>query len=840
MPLLFASVRAASFATLRQAARRLRRSPGYSLSVIAVLALGVGAVTAIFSVVYGVLLKPYGFEQKGQLVVWHETVREMSATTPVLPANYRHYLYLSARSKTMEHSAVLQPSSFSVGKAGDHAVILPGIESSPDFFRVLGVAPVLGRQFLPTEFTQGRNAEVILSWDAFQTLLHGDPSAVGRPLRIDGSPQTVVGVLPASFRFPAIYFGASQRPTNKVAYGVYVPMVVSAERLTETTGDYDYFALARLRPGISIAAAQAELDGLEKAEAQADRLSLHLGAVVQPFSEEVTGSVSSSLLLLLVAVGGVLLIGCVNLANLQLARSVGQAGEHALRLALGATRWQIVGEVLAENLLLALAGTFGAILVAFSSLRLLLALAPAGLPRLDEVRINLPVLLTALVVALATSLLFGLLPALRAGRADPMRALGSSTSRLTGETSSAARARQALLVAEIAAALVLLTVTGLVTRSFSSLLTSARGVSSVPVTMAEVSLSDSRYQGQKSSDADYDQTDPQGAARIATIGQALDKLRSLPGVQAVGMTDRVPLAGETEIDSIRRPDHPLPEGEAPEANRRRISPGYFTALGIPITDGRDFTEADRANPRVAIVSESAAHAAWGLQSPVGHTITTYDRTYTVVGVAADSRLADPRHNTAMFYLPFWDAPPGLPVFLIRDARGASIDGAEIRQAIWSVDPEVAIPELLPLHVQTARALALERFQTLLIGCFGSAALLLAALGVYGVLSYGVNLRMREWALRMALGSSRLRLVRRVLLYALRPLLAGGVLGLGGALLAERWLGSLLYQANTQGHGASAAILAGALALLGAVVLLAALPSAQRAARAEPAAILRAE
>ncbi len=819
------------FTSMQQAARRLRRSPGYTASVIAVLALCIGAVTAIFSVVYSVLLAPYGFEEKGQLAVWHETIREMSATMPLAPVNYRHFLNLQTPARSLEAAALVRPSGQSVSVGNGHPEMVPGLDVSQDFFRVLGSAPAIGRTFRPEEFRKGRDHEAVLSWAAYQRFFAGDPNVLRKTLRVNGVPLTIVGVLPASFRMPAVSIMPGESASNAKAYAVYTPLIPQPVELTENTNDFNYFGLARLRPGVSVQAAQSELDGIEKATAAADHLPIHLGVVMEPFAQEITGTVSKSLVLLLLAVGGVLLIGCVNLANLQLARSVGHAGEQALRAALGASRGQLVREALAENLLLACAGGLAAVGVAYGGVHLLLALAPAGLPRLEQVRLSLPVLGVAAALSLATSLAFGLLPAWRAGAADPLRAMGNGSSRTAGESRGAARTRTTLLVAEIACSLVLLTITGLVARSFGHLLTSARGLSQAPVTMAEASLSDPRYQGE--GDFTADGNDAPSRARDAMIDRTLAKLQALPGVRTAAITSTLPLTGDINVDAVRRPDNPLSQGETQLANLRMISPGYFAALGIPIASGRDFTAADRNHARVVIVSEKTARAVWPGENPVGHTIEKWDRVYTVVGISADARLNDPRRDVAMFYIPFWDYPPFSPVFLV---RGSGIAGPEIRQAIWSVDPEVAIPTLLPLRVQTNAALAVERFQTLLVGAFGLAGLLLAALGVYGVIGHGVNLRMREWGVRMALGSSRGQLLCRVLLDAGRPALAGAVLGVVGALAAGRWLASLLYGAKTS----DVPVMVGAVLLLGVAVLLAALPAARRAAAVEPAAILRGE
>jgi putative ABC transport system permease protein len=817
-----------SFPSLAVAGRRLRHSPGYTLSVIAVLALGIGAVTAIFSVVYGVLLKPYGFEQKGKLIVWHETVRELNATLPLLPVNYRHFENLNTHAHFLQSAALMQPALYTVSEGAGHPQSVPGLFVTMDFFKVLGVSPAFGQTFRPTAYEQGGDSEVILSWSAWQRYFNGDASAIGKSLRVGGSPYTVVGILPANFHFPSVSNMPGTSSANGNAYQVFTPSVPGSGERTANTDDFDYFSIGRLRPGVSIQAAQAELDGIEKATAAADHLTIHIGVVVETFGQEITGGVSKSLLLLLLSVGGVLLIGCINLANLQLARSVGQSGEQALRSALGASRGRMIREALAENLLLAVSGVLASIAVAYAGMRLLLAIAPTELPRLAQVRLSLPVLGVAVALSFATCLLFGLLPAWRAGHADPLRALQGSASRMAGEGRGAARVRQSLLILEIGGSVVLLAVTGMVGGSFNRLLTNARGLSAEPVTMAQADLSDPRY---STSGEGYSASK---AARNSMIERTLAKLRALPGVQDAAVTSALPLTGSGGANYLERPDHPLPEGEAPLADRLQVSPGYFHTLGIALLAGRGFTAEDRVDSRVMIVSEKAAHAAWPNESPIGRKIVEDGETYTVIGIVADARLEDPRSDAAVFYLPFWKETNSFdPVFLI---RGTGIAGPEIRQAIWSVDPQVAIPTLLPLHVQTSRALAVQRFQAVLVAAFCVAGLLLTALGVYGVLSYGVNMRMREWGVRMALGSGRVQLIRRVLFSAVRPLLAGAILGSVGAFAAGQWLSSLLYQANS----ADGWMLAGSLLLLSGVVLMAALPSAYRAASADPATVLRSE
>ncbi len=815
---------------LRQAVRRLRRAPGYALTVVAVLALGIGAVTAIFSVVYGVLIKPYGFEGRGQLVAIHESVREYADVSPLLPVNYRHFLNLEQNAPALAAAAVSRPGAYSAGTPGGHPVSLAGLNVSSDFFRTLGVEPAQGRGFRSGEFTAGRDAVAMLTAASWQRFFPGQSFTPGKTLRIDGKPVTVTGVLPPSFHFPAISVMPGTQVNDTKPLSIFTPLVLRPNDTEDLDGDYNYVAIGRLRPGISLQAAQAQFNGLERALALDNHLLSHFTTVVEPFSEAVTGGISRSLVLLLLAVGGVLLIGCVNLANLQLARSVGLMPEHALRTALGASRTRMILESLTENLLLAAAGVLFALPLAEAGLRLFLRLAPSTLPRLNEVALNLPIFGAALMLSLITSLLCGFLPAWRAGTVDPAKAMQTGN-RGTGETRNAKRVRTGLLITEIACSVTLLSVTGLLVQSFSKLITSSRALGSQPVTMAEAGLYTPEYQN---GGFTADGTDAPSRARSAFIEASLDKLRALPGVAEASATSELPLTGEVEVDSIRRPDHPVPNGQAPQANMRRIAPNYFSTLRIPILAGRAFTAADRDHTRVVILSASAAHAAFPGENPLGHLIEKWDRTYTVVGVAADTRLNDPRHDTLFFYMPFWDYPPFSPVFLL---RGRSPSAAEIQRAIWSVDREIAIPTILPLQAQTAESLAVERFQTLLIGAFGFAGLLLAMLGIYGSSAYSVNRRMREWGLRMALGSPRSALIRQVLAEAARPLLAALLAGTLGAIAAERWLHALLYEAS---GGSLLAALAPALVLLPACALAAAYPAARRAAQADPAEVLRLE
>jgi predicted permease len=822
------------FQDFRYALRQLRKSAGFTLTALLTIAVGVGAVTAVFSVVDGVLLQPYAFHDPGQIVVWRETIREIQKAEPLLPDNYRHYLNLKTRATSIQDAAILQNPVFSVSTRVDHPQMTEGLAISPNFFSVLGVTPLLGRTFTPEEAQNGRDKEVILTWGAWQRLFHGDPSVLGMTLRVGGEPETIVGVMPKSFRFPVMSvmpgqatFGSTER------YEVFKPLVPRPNELTANDGEFNFVVVARLKPGVSVQQAQSELDGIEKATAAADHLAIHLGVVVEPFSQEITGGISKPLWLLLAAVASVLLMACVNLANLQLARSVARDHEMALRSALGAGRRRLFQGVLAENLLLGLAGGLGGIFFANIGEKLFVRVA-AVLPRLNEVHLSTPMLAFALGLSIVTSLGFGILPALRSFRVMPQSALQVSSTRLSS-SKQAAHTRRMLVAVEVACSVILLIVTGLITRSFSRVLTQGRLFSSQQVVMARADLSNAKYVSGEAMLKDPG-ADPGSLARDAMIDRTLDKLRALPGVESAALTSVMPLTGDMSVDALERPDHPVPQGQVPMANRRFISPGYLGAMGIPLLAGRDFDDADRGNPRVVILSEKAARSAWPDDNPLGRTIRHWGRIYTVVGVTADARINDLKRDVAIFYLPYWDVPPETPVFLVRSSQTTQTLGPAMRQAIWSVDPDISIPTVISLDAQVDESVATERFQAVILSSFGGTALLLAVLGIYGVLAYSVSLRTQEFGIRIALGSSKARLARVVLLDASYPLIGGIVLGLLGAAFATRWVRSLLYETSPADPWA----IGSSMAVLIAAGLVASLLPARDATSVDPMRVLRGE
>jgi len=808
---------------LRFSVRTLRKSPGFTLTAILTLALGIGAVTAIFSVVDSVLLTPFALPQSQQLLMLRET--EMGSGP--LPDNPRHFLTWQTAAKSIAGMALFQNHGYSISTGTDHPEIVNGLDVQPKFFSVLGVRPWLGRTFLPNEATDGHDHALILTWEAWQHYFRGDPSAIGQTLRSGGIPYTVIGVLPRGFSFPRVSEIPGTMSQNAAEpYEIFSPLTLNADRQA-VDGNFNYMAVARLRNGVSVHQAQAELSTIQQAFNRANHLDDNPEPMAEPLIVEVAGSVSTALWLLLAAVAAVLLIGCANLANLQLARAVSRERELAVRAALGAGRDRLVWSALADSLVLAVIGGSLGILLSFVGVRLFVAAAPLNLPRLGGIHVSWPVLLAAAGLSILTALFFGLLPALRSMHVDPHSALQTSATRLSASRESR-RTRQLLVAAEVACTLALLIVTGLLVRSFSHLLDQNRDFDASHLTLARVFLYAPQY---------GDLSPKSEAVRAAFTERALADLAAIPGVQSVASTSETPMAGDTWIDGVIRPGHPLPDTQRPLANIRWISPSYAETLRIPLLAGRNLTAEDKQHPDNALISEQAARSIWPGENPIGRTFTLGDKeVYTVVGVLADARINDLKSTSNMIYFPYWQNAWWRVNFLVRSAQPASALAGEIQRTIWKIDPQVAIPTLKSMNEQVSDSVATERFQTLLLSSFGVAGLLLALLGIYGVLAYSVSLRAREFGIRIALGSDKRTLMSLVARQALLPVAAGVVVGLALAYAAARWMHSLLYQTSA----ADPVSISAGIALLLAAALLAALPPARRAARTDPMHVLRNE
>jgi len=814
---------------VRIALRQLRRSPGFALTAILTLALGIGAVTAMFSVVNTVLLKPFAFPDQDRLVVLREILVQEHDKRVEAPDNYRHMMRLKSTAKTLEDIAIIQTRGLSVSPSGDRPNIVGALEVSPNFFRVLGIQPAMGRDFLPSEARAGADQVLILSYEAWQTLLHGDPGAVGKTVRVSDQPFTVVGVLPAGVRFPQIAM-AHGMTFQEAARSVllYTPFVPTDHDLQTDMGNFNYKSIARLKPGVTLAQANAELEGLQQAYSVSAHLPLHFGIAVTPLAKDVTANISGALWMLFAAVGSVLLIACVNLANLQLARAANAERETAVRAALGASGVRLFRLRLTESLVLAaIGGTAGAAL-AVVGVRLLVAMAPNTIQRLDEVHVSLPVLAFAAAISIAAALLFGTLPALRSLRVPPQLALQANSARTTS-TREGRRTRNLLVAGQVACTLTLLVVTALVLRSFSRLLHQDRGFDTSHVTVAQVDLFAPAY----------DDSRPNfPAAKLAFADRVLTALRQLPGVQSASITSAAPLTGETWVDTLQRPDHPVPQADELPINVRFIDQDYLRTMQVPLVAGRNFTADDRAYPLVALISEQTARKGFPGENPIGKEMSNLlpgvPAGVRIVGVLADTRINGLRDTAAMVYIPYWVFTHWTLSFLVRSPQSAGSLIPEMQRVIWQADPKVAIPAINTLDDQVNDSVASERFQAIVLTSFGAVALLLASLGVYGVLAYSVSLRRQEFGIRIALGSGKSALVQLVLRQAAVPVLLGTGAGLLMTLVVLRWVRSLLYETP----------IADPVAILGSVVLvlaaaaIAAIVPARGAASVDPMRALR--
>lgn len=807
---------------LTSAARSLRRRPGPAVAAAFCLALGIGAATTVWSAVQAVLLDPLPLPGSERLaLVWSRSDEDAESWLSVPEIND-----LRAGSGAFSGVAALRDWSFHLtggpGRAGAEPEEVPALAVSSNLFSLLGVEPVLGRVFRVEEDRRGARRVAVLGHDLWRRRFGGDAAILGRAVLLDREPHVVIGVLPAGFRLlpPSSVF--PERVDVWVPLGATLP----AEGPLLQRDVHHLHALARLAPGATLDQANADLArlaaGLKRAHPEAYQTP-GWGLAAVPFHEQIVRGVRPALLALAVAVGLLLLAANVNLAGLLLARTAGRTRELAVRAALGASRWRLARHLLAETLLLGLAGAAGGLLIAAFGVDLLAA-APAGVPRLDEIRLDGRVLAAGLALGLLAALLAGPLPAAAAARA----ALPAGQ----GDVSGRGRARRLLAAGEIALALVLLAGTGLLLRSFLTLHQVPLGFEPAGVLTARLPLSAVDL--------------PDGEARNALLDRLLPRLAALPGVQAVGAVTQLPLSGAVLGSRFANE-----RGDESDADFRRATPGYLPALGIRLLRGRGFTGADREDaPLVAVVDETLAARLWPGQDPIGRQLTwlrAADQPLTVVGVVAAVRHTGPAAAAEpTVYRPYAQNPRAGSLYLIfrtiggHRGRGVQSDPAALagplRDTLREIAPQQPLAEVQLMSERTAAALAPPRFHALLTGLFAATALALAAVGVYGVIAHGVTRRRREIGVRLALGAPRRRVLAGVLAEGLVLAALGLAVGLPAALAAGRLLRSQLFGVSASdpwtlvGAALALALTAGAAAWL----------PARRAAAVDPASALAAE
>jgi len=816
----------ALFQDIRYALRQLRRAPGFAATVVLTLALGIGATTAIFTLVYDAMLRPLPYAHPERLAMMEERVAEFRDIYPTLPMNANHFIDWQRNSRTIESMAVMDEQSMPLGTGG-HPLQVTVLKTTPGIFPVLDIEPRIGRAFTAQDAQPGHDRVVVLTNALWRTQFQSDPRILGRTITLNGFPYTVIGVMPPSFRLPVIETIASPNTDRAKPLQALVPFAFSKEQLQEAMGDFNYFGLARLKPGVSVAQANADLDALQhaiSASLPADEKGT-LSAVLTPFQQALVGNSRTQLLILLLAVAGLLLVGCANIANLLLARLAGCRQQMAVAAALGANRAQMLRMAMRETGVLALVGgalgiALAAVLVPWMQRYLPPALNFRGPLHLDWMGAA-----CALLLALATALFAGAVPAWTGSRTQPQDVLHSE-SWLASESRGSKRLRRALVGAEVAISVALVLMTGLLTASLVKLMHIDRGFDPDRVMTASVNLPAKSY-----SDVE---------PRAAFYKQALDRLRQLPGVEDAGLTSQLPLAGDQWIDMIRVPGDARSFMELPAEHFRWISPGYMQAIHLPLLAGRYLSGSDQGK-NYALVSQLTARTLWPGKDPVGRQFSragnTSEAPFTVIGVVKDARTISLAHaDPMMVYVPYWYRCDAEGQLLVRTRQDPAAMAGEIRKAIWSVNPEASVPVVRTLGGIVADSVANRRFEMDLLLLFAVSALLLAGLGVYGVVTYSVVQREREIGLRMALGAQRKSIYALVLRDGLLPVLAGAVLGVGVALASARLVASLLFQVSMY----DPAIAGGAVFLLLAVGAAATLLPAHRAAGVEPMQALRNE
>jgi putative ABC transport system permease protein len=789
----------------RYAIRSFVRQPAFALTAVAALALGIGANTAVFSVVHAVLLKPLPYTDPDALVYVHDTYPAVTYAS----VSAAKYVALREGNRSLEVLAATSPGSLTFTGMGEPERV-GGSRVSAELFEVLKVPAQHGRWFTPEEDAPNAPPVIVLSHALWQRRFAGDPKIVGAAITVDAQSRMVVGVMPPGFTYP----GRTE---------AWVPLAFAK---TIAPGANFLRLVGRMRPGVTVEQAQRDLGDVSTRFNEANNLNRDVK--VWPLHEILVTTNRRSLLVLQGAVAFVLLVACANVANLLLARSVSRQRELAIRAAVGAGRSRLVRQLLTESVLLALAGAGVGVALAKGLVRLFVSLAPASFPRIHAISIDSGVLAFTLGVSVVTGLIFGLAPARRGFTTDPVDSLRDTGAR--GATSGGARgASRALVVAEIALAFMLVVGAGLMVKSLLALQREDPGFREHGLLTFEVSFPDSRY--------------PDGApARV--VAQMLEEVRAVPGVQSAGAINYIPLStfgfnGGFTIQG--RP--PFPRDTAPVVEFRMVTPGYFETMGIPFRQGQDFTAADDASGRpVVIINQAMADRYWPGENPIGARVqlgadssTTWREVVGVVGSVRSNRMsADPVPET---YLPHAQAPTGSMGFVVRTEPAAS--GAVMslaRRRIAAIDGDLPLVRVRPMNAIVAASTGDTRLSSVLTTVFALLAALLAGVGIYSLIAYSVAQRTREIGIRIALGADRRAVTGLIVGEGLALATVGLVVGLGGALLLTGVLESMLYEVSPSDPVVLAATCASVLAITG----LASLVPAIRALRVDPAVALRAE
>jgi putative ABC transport system permease protein len=811
------------------ALRGLAKSPGFTAIAIATLALAIGANSAVFSLINALLVRPLPYQNPSRIaLIWEQFATQGLDRIPCSPPEF---LDLKKEFKSGTDLAAFNYAAFNLG-GGDVPERITGAVVTPSLFPLLGVEPIKGRTFAREEEGIGHDDVIVISERLWKRRFNSDPTLVGKPLLLNGRSYTVIGIMPANFEFPIPIFGL-QGNTFADRVDIWKPVAFTKNEM-EQRGGRSYGMLTRLRPGVSLTQAQAEIDKIIANWIQTYKDNYGgggFGAKIYGMHNQVIGGMRTGLAILFGAVIFVLLIACANLATMLLARASARERELAIRVALGAGRWRLLRQMLTESVLLAVAGASLGIFLSVWGLDLLKKIGARTIPRLAEVNVDLVVLIVTAVVAVGTGILFGLIPAFASAKPELTEALKEGgRSSTTGARRN--QVRNALVVAEIALALVLLVGAGLLFKSYARVQNIDPGFDRQNILTAELDLPSLKYPG--SASPDYN-----GGAAITNFWkEALRRVQQLPGVDAVAFTNVLPLSGSNTDSSFgiegreMRPNEPGPDEEI-----RIATPDYFRVLKTPLLRGRFITEADNADaPGAVIINEALAKKYWPNEDALGKRITFSDtrkpnpKWVTIVGIVRSIRHrgldVDPAPE---YYLPLAQDPEREMVLTARSSQDPRSLASAVRREIQSIDPDLPIANIRTLEDVTAESVAPRRMSMVLLGAFAGIALLLASVGIYGVISYLVVQRTHEIGVRMALGAQRGDVLRLVVGHAAKLVGIGTIIGLVLAVFSTRTLSSFLY---TVGAFDLATFFVVTISLA-AVALLASYIPALRATRADP-------
>jgi predicted permease len=800
---------------IRYGARQLRKNPGFTTVAVLTLVLGIAANTAIFSVVNALLLRPLPYADSDRLVM----LSVKGTDGEVGNADFTTFVDWQERSRSFERMALITSWGGVMTGQGEPERV-EGLRVSADYFRLLGMAPMLGRDFKPEEDRPDTWFVVMLSHALWQRRFNSDPNIIGKPIKVSDQTFTVVGVMPPGFEdLLAANFYQPAQIWVPVGYDVTQPWACRTCR--------HLFAFARLKPGVAFEQAKVEMDTVMQVMMREHPESYaHPGIAMITLQDKLVGEMRRTLLVLLAAVGFVLLIACANVANLLLARANQRSREIALRLALGARPWRIVRQLLTESLMLSTLGAGLGLLLAMLGTELLVRLSPATMLKLQGAKTDGRVLGFTLLVSLVTGVLFGLFPALQASKSDVQLTLKES-----GKSSPSVRQnrlRGLLVVTEIALALVLMVGAGLLIRSFARILSVTPGFEQRNLLTMLVPATGARYK--------------QDEQVVAFYRNVLDRVRTLPGVEAAGIVSVLPFSANYDNCGFFIEEKPLANpAEAPSARRYGVSPDYLRAMGIPLLRGRQFNERDNANaPLVVLISKTAAERNWPNKDPIGKRIRLggpEDALRTIVGIVSDvcQQGLDDRPRMQA-YVPHAQWVGSDMTLVIRTSVDPVSLTAAVRKEIRAVDASLPVYQIATMRQLISASVAQRRFTLLLLGVFAAVALLMAAIGIYGIISYSVVQRKQEIGIRMALGAQRHEVVQLVLGQGFRLMLLGLALGVAGAFALTRVLEHLLFQTNTSDPLTFVLVI---VTLCAAATIACWLP-ARRAAKVDPMVALRYE